>query len=155
MKSKFVYVIYIKTAPEKLWHVLTTPEFIKRWWGGGITITSDWNVGSTWVMSYADGRVADAGEIVEFNPPKRMVIKWRNEWNPELKEEGFSRCTFDLEEIDGAVKLTLTHGIDLPNSKFIEAVSVGWPMILSNLKSFLETGEVVLKEKTERYGTGK
>ncbi|HTR81753.1 MAG TPA: SRPBCC domain-containing protein, partial [Bacteroidota bacterium] len=70
MKSKFVYVIYIKTAPEKLWHVLTTPEFIKRWWGGGITITSDWNVGSTWVMSYADGRVADAGEIVEFNPPK-------------------------------------------------------------------------------------
>ena len=155
MKSKFVYVVYIKTAPEKLWHMLTTPEFIKRWWGGGITIKSDWNVGSTWIMSYADGRVADAGEIVEFNPPNRMVIKWRNEWNPELKEEGFSRCTFDLEEIDGAVKLTLTHGIDLPNSKFIEAVSVGWPMILSNLKSFLETGEVVLKEKTERYGTGK
>jgi uncharacterized protein YndB with AHSA1/START domain len=150
MRSKFVYVSYIKTKQEKLWQALTTPEFIKQWWG--MNIKSDWKAASSWTMSYDDGRVADAGEIIEFNPPKRMVIKWRNEWNAELKEEGFSRCSFDLEGMNEAVKLTVTHGIDLPNSKFIEAVSAGWPLILSNLKSLLETGEVALKERTENYG---
>lgn len=155
MKSKFVYVSYIKTTPEKLWHALTAPEVIKRWWGGGIIIRSDWKVGSSWTMSYEDGRVADAGEILEFNPPALLVIKWRNEWNPEFKEEGFSRCEIELEQTDAAVKLTVTHGIDLPNSRFIDAVSAGWPMIISNLKSLLETGEAVLKERTERYGRSK
>ena len=152
MKSKFAYVSYIKTTPGNLWHALTTPESIKQWWGGGINIKSDWKVGSPWTMSYEDGRAADSGEILESSPPKRMVIKWRNEFSPEMKEEGFSRCSFDLEETDEAVKLTVTQEIDVPNSKFIEAVSGGWPLILSNLKSLLETGEVVLKEKTESYG---
>jgi len=152
MKSEFVYVSYVKTTPEKLWHTLTTPEFIKKWWGGGIDIRSDWKVGSPWTMSYEDGRTADAGEILEINPPKRLVIKWRNESSRELKEEGFSRCAIELQQLDGAVKLTVTHGIDLQNSKFIEAVSGGWPLILSNLKSLLETGEVVLKEITDSYG---
>ena len=147
MKSKFVYVSYIKTTPEKLWQALTTPQSIKQYWAGMYAET-DWKVGSAWTMKFPDGRVADAGEIVEFSPPQRMVIKWRNEWKPEMKEEGFSRCTFDLEETDGAVKLTVTHGIDVLNSKFIEAVSGGWPFILSNLKSLLETGNVVLKETT-------
>jgi uncharacterized protein YndB with AHSA1/START domain len=152
MKSKFVYVSYIKTTPEKLWHELVTPHSIKRWWGGGVNIKSDWTVGSSWAMSYEDGRAADAGEILQSNPLNRLVIKWRNEFNPEMKAEGFSRCTFELEPIDGAVKLTITHEMDVANSKFIEAVSGGWPLVLSNLKSLLETGEVVLKEKTNNYG---
>ena len=153
MKSKFVYVSYIKTTPGNLWHALTTPESIKRWWGGGINIKSDWKVGSPWTMSYEDGRAADAGEILESSPPKRMVIKWRNEFSPEMKEEGFSRCSFDLEEADEAVKLTVTQEIDVPNSKFIEAVSDGWPIILSNLKSLIEMGDVVLKANATHQGS--
>jgi uncharacterized protein YndB with AHSA1/START domain len=154
MKSKFIYVSYIKTTPEKLWKSLTTSDDIPRWWGGGLRIQCEWKAGSPWRMSYENGRVADQGEILESHPPQHLVIRWQNEWNPELKKEGFSLCAFDLEGMEGAVKLTVTHGIDLPDSKFIEAVSAGWPMVLSNLKSLLETGEIVLKERTEQYGRG-
>ena len=80
-----------------------------------------------------------------LDPPKRLIIKWRNECRPEMKSEGYSRCTIDLEPIAGAVKLTITHVMDRAESKFIEAVSGGWPRILSNLKSLLETGEIVLQ----------
>lgn len=145
MKSKFVYVTYIKTTPEKLWQALTTPQLMKQYWLGMET-EADWKSGSVWTMKFPDGRVADAGEIVEFSPPNCLVIKWRNEWNSEMKGEGFSRCTFDLEQTGGAVKLTITHGIDVQNSKFIESVSDAWPICLSNLKSLLETGHVVMKE---------
>src|SRR6266481_1062954 len=103
MKSKFVYVSCIKTTPEALWTALTTSELIKQFWAG-VNIETDWKVGSAWTLKYPDGRVTDAGEIVEFDPPNGMVFKWRNEWKPEMKAEGFSRCTFDLEQANGAVK---------------------------------------------------
>jgi uncharacterized protein YndB with AHSA1/START domain len=90
------------------------------------------------------GRPRKAGEIVEIDPPKRLVLKWRNEFRPELKSEGYSCGTIEFEPIDKAVKLTITHVMDRTESKFIEAVSGGWPRVLSNLKSLLETGEIVL-----------
>jgi uncharacterized protein YndB with AHSA1/START domain len=145
-KPKFVYVIFIRTTPQKLWSALTDPDFTKQYWFGTYHAT-DWKPGSAWQLRFADGRVADSGEIVEANPPKRLVLKWRNEFRPELKAEGFSRCTIDIEPVDGAVKLTIAHEIDAPGSKFIEAVSGGWPLILSNLKSLLETGKVLLSDK--------
>lgn len=88
-------------------------------------------------------RVGDAGEVLEIDPPKRLVLKWRNEFRPELHEEGFSRATFELEPLDAVVKLTVIHEIDVSGSIFIEAVSTGWPAILSSLKSLLETGEAL------------
>ena len=106
---------------------------------------TDWKPGSPWRLVFADGRIADTGEVVESDPPRRLVLKWRNEFKPELKSEGYSRCTFELEQVGDAVKLTITHEMDRAGSKFIEAVSGGWPRILSNLKSLLETGEVVLR----------
>ncbi|MBV9510727.1 MAG: SRPBCC domain-containing protein, partial [Caulobacteraceae bacterium] len=78
------------------------------------------------------------------DPPRRLAFTWRNEFRPELKAEGFAFCSYELEPVDGAVKLTITHGVDRPNSQLIQAVSGGWPRILSNLKSLLETGAVVL-----------
>jgi len=144
--SKFVYVTFIRTSPEKLWSALTTPEFIKQYWFD-MTHETDWKVGSPWKMLFPDGRVADMGEIAEFDPPRRLAIRWRNEFRPELKAEGWSRCVMELEPADGAVKLTVTHTIELENSKFIEAVSGGWPKILSNLKSLLETGKVTIESK--------
>ncbi len=87
------------------------------------------------------------GEIVEFEPPKRLRIRWRNEFRPELKAEGWSLCTMEIEPIGDAVKLTVAHSIEREASQFIAAVTEGWPQILSNLKSLLETGSVVLGPK--------
>ena len=144
--SKFVYVTYIRTTPERLWSALTSAEFIKQYWFG-MHCESDWKAGSSWQLKFQDGRIADTGEIVEAERPKRLVIKWRNEFKPELQAEGYSLCTIDLEARHEAVRLTITHEMEKPGTKFIEAVSGGWPLILSNLKSLLETGEVAMRDK--------
>jgi hypothetical protein len=92
------------------------------------------------------GQILDAGEIVEAEPPRRLVIRWQNQFKPELKAEGESLCTIELEPSGTAVKLSITHTIEREPSKFIEAVSGGWPKVISNLKSLLETGSAVLQE---------
>lgn len=141
--DKFVYVTFIRTTPDTLWEALTSPEFTRKYWFG-VVMDSEWKAGSPWRMLYPDGMVTDKGEILECDPPKRAVIRWRNEFREELKAEGFSRCVIEIEPMDKAVKLTITHTIDVEDSKLITAVSGGWPRILSNLKSLLETGEVAL-----------
>lgn len=107
-----------------------------------------WKPGSAWRLVCSDGPIADTGEIVESDPPQRLVIKWRNEWDAELKAEGDALCTIEIETvpdvIDEAVKLSITQSIARPDSRLIKAVSEGWPRILSNLKSLLETGPMVL-----------
>jgi uncharacterized protein YndB with AHSA1/START domain len=143
-ESQFVYVTFIRTTPEKLWSALTDPEVMKHYWFG-MHQEAEWKPGSPWRLVFADGRTADAGEVLEADPPRRLSIKWRNEFKPEMKAEGYARCTMELEPMGEAVKLTITHGMERPDSKFIQAVSGGWPRILSNLKSLLETGEIVLK----------
>ena len=144
--STFLYVTYIRSTPEAVWRALTTSEFMAQYWLGA-RAEAEWRKGGAWTLVYPDGRVADQGEIVEFEPEQRLAIKWRNEWNPEFKAEGWSHCLMELEPQDGAVKLTVTHVMQCEGSKFIGAVSGGWPRILSNLKSLLETGEVVLPPK--------
>ena len=138
-KSSFAYVTYIRTTPEELWAALTTPEFIKKYWFG-MSIETDWKAGSPWKLAFPDGRVADAGEIVEFDKPRRLVLRWRHQFRPELHEEGDVRCVIEIEQAGEVVKLTITHDMDKPDSKLIGAVSVGWPKILSSLKTLLETG---------------
>jgi uncharacterized protein YndB with AHSA1/START domain len=139
-KSKFVYVTYIRTTPKKLWQALTDPEFIRRYFYE-TTHESDWKPGSSWKMVTPRGKVIDAGEVLEARPLKKLVLKWRKESIPELHAEGFSRMTYDIEKDGTSVKLTVTHEMDRPDSKLIEAVSRGWPSILASLKSLLETGE--------------
>jgi uncharacterized protein YndB with AHSA1/START domain len=146
MSDRFVYVTYIRTTPETLWDHLTKPEFIRVYWFG-VSAESDWKQGSSWKLIFGDGRVADTGEILEVDRPRRLVIKWRNEFKPELKAEGYSRATFVLEPADDVVKLTVTHEIDRTGSKFIEAVSGGWPSVLSSLKSLIETGQALPSQK--------
>ena len=145
-KSTFVYVTYIRTTPEKLWSALTDDtEFMKQYWFG-TRCESQWTPGSSWKMVSASGTISDAGNIVEAEPPKRLVIRWRHENKSELKAEGESLCTMELEPIGPAVKLSIIHTIECDPSKFIAAVSAGWPKILSNLKSLLETGTTALQE---------
>jgi len=104
-----------------------------------------------------DGGIYDAGEIVEAEPPRRLVIRWQNQHMPELKAEGESQCTMELEPVGTAVKLSITHTIEREPSKFIAAVSGGWPKVISNLKSLLETGSIVLPDPypTERAHSGR
>jgi uncharacterized protein YndB with AHSA1/START domain len=144
-RSSFVYVTFIRTTPDKLWEALTDPQFTRQYWFG-TTVESGWKKGSPWKLVGSDGALTDTGEILEIDPPRRMIIRWQNEWKPELKAEGPGRCTFELEPVGNAVKLTITHEIDRPESKLITAVSGGWPRVLSNLKSLLETGEIAITE---------
>jgi uncharacterized protein YndB with AHSA1/START domain len=143
-QSSFVYVTFIRTTPERLWSALTSADFMKEYWFGS-HLKTEWKVGAQWQLVYPDGRITDTGEIVELEPQKRLVLKWHNEFKPELKAEGDALCRIELEPAGDAVKLTITHTMDRPESKLIQAVSGGWPRVLSNLKSLLETGEIVLK----------
>ena len=144
-ESRFVYVTYIRTTPEKLWEALTTSEFMKQYWFG-MHCESQWTAGSSWKLVSSEGQIFDAGEIVEAEPPRRLVIRWQHQHRPELKAEGMSQCVMELEPVGEAVKLSITHSIEQEPSKFIEAVSGGWPKILSNLKSLLESGVLTLQE---------
>jgi uncharacterized protein YndB with AHSA1/START domain len=145
-RSTYLYVSYIRTTPEKLWKALTDGEFMRQYWFG-MRGDSDFKKGSPWKLVATDGTVWDAGEILESDPPKRLVIRWAHQNKPELKAEGDSICTMELEPEDqGAVKLSITHTVERESSKLIVAVSGGWPKVISNLKSLLETGSIALAE---------
>ncbi len=150
-KDQFVYVTYIRTTPEKLWRALIEPEFTRQFWCN-TSQESEWKPGASWKILMPDGRVADTGEVVEIEPHQRLVLKWRNEFRPELKAEGYSRLTYHLEREGKSVKLTVIHEMEKVGSKFIEAVSSGWPHILASLKSLLETGESL--EETREWPEG-
>ena len=151
-ESRFVYVTYIRTTPEKLWRALTDPEFTRRYW---VETWQDcaWRAGASWKLMLPDGRVADSGEVLEIDPPRRLVLSWRNEFKPELRDDLPTRMTCELEPQGDMVKLTLIHECEAPGSKLIEAVSGGWPLVLASLKSLLETGESL--EATRRWPAGK
>jgi uncharacterized protein YndB with AHSA1/START domain len=144
-RSTFVYVTYIRTTPEALWSALTDVECMKQYWFGTYC-ESQWTRGSSWTHVLHDGQILDAGEIVEVEPLRRLSIRWQNKYKPELMEEGGSLCTMEFELSGTAVKLAVTHTIERNPSKFIEAVSGGWPKVISNLKSLLETGSPVLQD---------
>jgi uncharacterized protein YndB with AHSA1/START domain len=148
-RSTFVYVSYIRTTPERLWSALTDVEFMKQYWFG-MRCESQWTAGSPWKLVSGDGQVFDSGRIVEAEPPRRLVIRWRHQKRPELEAEGDSLCTIELEPSGSAVRLSITHTIERDPSKFIEAVSGGWPKIISNLKSLLETGAAALQDPYPR-----
>jgi uncharacterized protein YndB with AHSA1/START domain len=149
---KFVYVTYIRTTPEKLWQALIEPEFTRQFWVGTWQ-DCDWKKGASWRLMIPDGRVADSGEILEIDPPRRLVLSWTNEFKPELRGDGASRLSYEIEQQEDMVKLTVTHESNTPGSKLIDAVSKGWPLILASLKSLLETGASL--EATRNWPEGR
>ena len=139
-KPEFVYVTYIETTPEKLWDALTDGNFTERYWFG-VRLKSDWKVGSRFSMM-RDGAENDAGEVIEYDPPRRLSYTFVN-LSEKYRGERPARATFVLEPYGEVVKLALTHeGFD-EGSKMLPAISKGWPAILSNLKSMLETGRTL------------
>jgi uncharacterized protein YndB with AHSA1/START domain len=134
----FVYATYIKSSPEKVWDAITNPEFTRQYWGE--ELISDWQKGSQWhsvrVGSNAKGII---GEVIESVPPKILVLTWA----PINDKDDTSCLTFDIEPIEDMVRLTVTHGKFKKGSTMASRVSVGWPRVLSSLKSFLETGKAL------------
>lgn len=150
-ESEFVYVTYIRTTAEKLWRALIEPEFTRKFWADTVQ-ECNWKVGSSWKIVIPDGRVADMGEVVEVDPPRKLVLTWQNHLFPEMTAEGFSRLTYELEANGETIKLTLKHTMEKKDSKLVKAVSNGWPSILASLKSLLETGESL--PGTDRWPEG-
>jgi uncharacterized protein YndB with AHSA1/START domain len=146
-ESRFVYVIYIRTTTQKLWQALLDPKFTKQYWVGTWQ-DCEWKPGASWKLMIPDGRVGDSGEVLEIEAERKLVLSWRNEFKPELGDEGFSRMTYELEPQGESVKLTVIHEMDKPKSKLIDAVSNGWPHLLSSLKTLLETGESLVETRT-------
>lgn len=141
--TKFVYVTYIRAPMEKIFDALIKPEIVKKYWAVDCEGKSDWKVGSPWAIVTADGRKLDEGEVLEFDRPRKFSVSWRHLDDPDMKAEGISRWTCELEQQGSVVKLTLTHENSAENSKLIGAVSQGWQSMLSALKTWLETGEPI------------
>jgi uncharacterized protein YndB with AHSA1/START domain len=137
-KPQFVYVTYILTTPEKVWAALTDAELSARYWGR--SNISDWRVGSVW----SHGRPGEApdvvGEVVESDPPRRLVTSWSpaSLVNDPTRR---SRVTYEIDALDGKVRLTVSH-TEL-TEEGLRDISRGWPAVLSNLKTFLETGGTI------------
>jgi len=144
-KPKFVYVTYMATTPEKLWDALSNPEVTRRYWGNRMN-ASDWKVGSPWQHRDADNPslVDIVGKVVESVPPRRLVLTWAYPAD-ELNVEAHSRVTFDIEPYGDMVRLTVTHDEFIPGTDMFPRISRGWPIVLSGMKTLLETGRSLPK----------
>lgn len=139
--ASFVYVTFIRTTPEKVFEAITKPEMARRYWGHD-NVSEDWQPGSEWQHIRTDeARTIDlVGEVLESDPPKRLVISWANESQKDDPDQ-YSRVTFDIEPQGDVVKLTVAHDELQPGSGMLNGISKGWPHVLSSMKSFLETGQ--------------
>jgi uncharacterized protein YndB with AHSA1/START domain len=145
-----VFEIYIRTTPERLWEAITDTEIRSRY-NFGSRVSSEWTPGSRVEMSHpnADGLLGE-GEILEVDPPRRLVHSMRALWSEEVKSEGTSRVTWDIEPVGDSCRLTVTH--DELREGANEQLYGGWPMILSGLKTWLETGESLTTPGSLMYG---
>lgn len=136
MRREFVYTTYIRSTPEKVWQAITTPEYTRQYWSN--ENISDWKKGSAWKhVDPESGQTHIVGKVLECVPPTRLVTSWANPSN--LADE--SRVTYDISVVGDLVRLDVIHtslSEDMGNG-----VSKGWPLVLSSLKSFLETGKPI------------
>lgn len=144
-----VYEVYIKTTPERLWAAITDPETRAKY-NFGVRPETDWQPGSpiTMTASKAPGPLGD-GEVLEADPPRRLVHTMRALWGEDVKSEGFSRVTWDIEQIGDSCRLLLTH--DELREGANDQLYGGWPMILSGLKTWLEIGELLTTPGSQMY----
>jgi len=145
-----VFEIYIKTTPERLWEAITDPEMRSKY-NFGLRMTSDWTPGSRHESGHpgSPGLLAE-GENVEVDPPRRLVQTMRALWGEDVKAEGTSRVTWDIEPVEDSCRLTVTH--DQLREGANDQLYGGWPMILSGLKTLLETGELLTTPGSLMYG---
>ncbi len=144
-KPEFVYVTYIQSTAEKVWNALFDKELTKLYWGLAKNV-SDWKPGSKWEhRDYETEEVKTSGEVLEIDPPKKLVMTW----NSAQYGEAPSKVTMLVEPTFGAVKLTVIH--EELGPKQLAGVSMGWPAVLSSLKTLLESGQP-MPMTTRRWG---
>jgi uncharacterized protein YndB with AHSA1/START domain len=143
-----VFEIYIKTTPERLWEAITDNE-MKSKYTFGVGVSSDWTPGSGYEMSHPSGVDIAAGENLEVDPPRRLVQSFTALWSDEVKNEGTSRVTWEIEPVEDSCRLTVTHSELREGAN--EELYGGWPMVLSGLKTLLETGEKLTTPGSLRY----
>jgi DNA-binding transcriptional ArsR family regulator/uncharacterized protein YndB with AHSA1/START domain len=144
-----VFEIYIKTTPERLWEAITDDQ-MRRKYSFGVGVSSDWTPGSSIETFHPGAGIAiGEGEILEADPPLRLVHSFRALWSEEVKREGVSRVTWEIEPVGDSCRLTLTH--DQLREDANSELYGGWPMILSGLKTLLETGETLTTPGSLRY----
>jgi uncharacterized protein YndB with AHSA1/START domain len=142
-ESRFLYLTYIRAPAQKVWDALTDPAMNKQFWSG-YHQESSWQVGADFAIVGPEGKAWDTGRVLAFDPPRHFSVTWLHQHDAAMKAEGESICSFDLEALgEELTKLAVTHAIGVADSKLIVAVSTGWPMILSSLKSLLETGKAL------------
>jgi len=146
-----IYEIYIKTTPERLWHAITDTEMRCKW-NFGAVVTSDWKPGSRIEGNGGDALIFE-GEVLEIDPPRRLVQSLRALWGEDVKTEGTSRVTWEIEPIGDSCRLTVTH--DQLREGANSQLYGGWPMALSGIKTLLETGEILTTPGSLRWLEGK
>ena len=137
--SKFIYITYIRTTPERIWAAITNPHLTKQFWG--YENISDWKEGSPWkhVDNYNKRTVKLVGKILRITP-KELILTWASPTNLEDS----SQVTFKIKSIKEAVCLQVTHNNFKIGSKTPDMIKDGWPRVLSSMKSFLETGRALI-----------
>jgi uncharacterized protein YndB with AHSA1/START domain/biotin operon repressor len=148
-----VFEIYIKTTPDRLWEAITNPEMRKKY-TFGVAVQTDWKTGSSYKGVAGSGTVTPPipileGENLEVQPPRRLVQSFRALWSDDVKREGTSRVTWEIEPVGDSCRLTVTH--DQLREGANSELYGGWPMILSGLKTLLETGQLLTTPGSLRY----
>ena len=143
-----VFEIFIKTTPERLWEAITDPKQRAKY-SFGVEIHSDWAPGSEYKAGVPGVVDIAAGENLEVDPPRRLVQSFNALWSDEVKAHGPSRVTWEIEQVEDCCRLTVVHD-ELPADASSELYG-GWPMILSGLKTLLETGEALTTPGSLRY----
>ena len=135
-----VFEIYIKTTPERLWEAITDGDLRSKY-SFGVRVDSDWTTGSRYESSHPSGTAIAEGENLEVDPPRRLVQSFNALWSDDVKSEGTSRVTWEIEPVEDSCRLTVTH--DQLREGANDELYGGWPMILSGLKTWLETGKLL------------
>jgi uncharacterized protein YndB with AHSA1/START domain len=144
-----VFEIYIKTTPERLWEAITDSETRQKY-TFGVGVESDWTPGSRYEAVHPEaGITISEGENLEVDPPRRLVQSFNALWDDDVKSEGTSRVTWEIEQVEDSCRLTVTH--DELREGANDQLFGGWPMILSGLKTLLETGETLTTPGSLRY----
>ena len=144
-----VFEIFIKTTPERVWEAITDPE-LRRKYNFGASASSDWTPGSHYELASGPMMLAE-GENLEVDPPRRLVQSFTAVWSEEVRAEGTSRVTWEIEQVEDSCRLTVTH--DQLNENAHGELYGGWPMILSGLKTLLESGEELTTPGSLRYSS--
>jgi uncharacterized protein YndB with AHSA1/START domain len=146
--TKTVYTTYIAASPDTVWTALTDPGWTRQYFFGR-TIELEPKLGGTFILRMPDGRVDVQGRVVAYEPPRQLSVTWRVEWIEEMRKLPECLVTYDIEALDGAVRLTMSeaHQWDVPDA-MLAGGRMGWPLILSSLKSLLETGKPIVVKLT-------